>query len=33
VDYDEALALVSPRVRPVLRWAAQALNLPVERRR
>ena len=33
VDYDEALALVSPRVRPVLRWAAQAMNLPVDRRR
>jgi 8-oxo-dGTP pyrophosphatase MutT (NUDIX family) len=23
VDFDEAMALVSPRVRPVLRWAAQ----------
>jgi len=28
VDFDEALKLVSPRVRPVLRWAAQAMNLP-----
>lgn len=28
VDYDEAMQLVSPRVRPVLRWAAQAMNLP-----
>jgi 8-oxo-dGTP pyrophosphatase MutT (NUDIX family) len=27
VDFDEALALVSPRVRPVLRWAALAMNL------
>jgi 8-oxo-dGTP pyrophosphatase MutT (NUDIX family) len=27
VDFDEAMALVSPRVRPVLRWAAQVLNL------
>jgi 8-oxo-dGTP pyrophosphatase MutT (NUDIX family) len=26
VDFDEAMQLVSPRVRPVLRWAAQALN-------
>jgi 8-oxo-dGTP pyrophosphatase MutT (NUDIX family) len=25
VDFDEALALVSPRVKPVVRWAAQAL--------
>jgi 8-oxo-dGTP pyrophosphatase MutT (NUDIX family) len=25
VDFDEALELVSPRVKPVLRWAAQAL--------
>jgi len=25
VDFDEALELVSPRVRPVVRWAAQAL--------
>jgi 8-oxo-dGTP pyrophosphatase MutT (NUDIX family) len=32
VDFDEALRLVSPRVRPVLRWAAQVLNLPTERR-
>ncbi len=27
VDYDEAMALVSPRVRPVLKWAAQVMNL------
>lgn len=27
VDYDEALKLVSPRVRPVLYWAAQVMNL------
>jgi 8-oxo-dGTP pyrophosphatase MutT (NUDIX family) len=27
VDFDEAMALVSPRVRPVLRWAAQVMNL------
>ena len=27
VDYDEALQLVSPRVRPVLHWAAQVMNL------
>jgi 8-oxo-dGTP pyrophosphatase MutT (NUDIX family) len=25
VDFDEALELVSPRVKPVIRWAAQAL--------
>jgi 8-oxo-dGTP pyrophosphatase MutT (NUDIX family) len=25
VDFDEALQLVSPRVKPVIRWAAQAL--------
>jgi 8-oxo-dGTP pyrophosphatase MutT (NUDIX family) len=25
VDFDEALELVSPRVKPVVRWAAQAL--------
>jgi 8-oxo-dGTP pyrophosphatase MutT (NUDIX family) len=25
VDFDEALDLVSPRVKPVLRWAAQRL--------
>ena len=31
VDFDEAMALVSPRVKPVLRWAARAMNLPVER--
>jgi bis(5'-nucleosidyl)-tetraphosphatase len=27
VDYDEAVSLVSPRVRPVLKWAAQVMNL------
>ena len=27
VDFDEATQLVSPRVRPVLRWAAQVMNL------
>ena len=27
VSYDEALKLVSPRVRPVLHWAAQVMNL------
>jgi hypothetical protein len=27
VYFDEAMALVSPRVRPVLRWAAQVMNL------
>lgn len=27
VNFDEAMELVSPRVRPVLKWAAQALNL------
>ena len=27
VDYDEAMTLVSPRVRPVLKWAAQVMNL------
>jgi bis(5'-nucleosidyl)-tetraphosphatase len=26
-DYEEALQLVSPRVRPVLHWAAQVMNL------
>jgi bis(5'-nucleosidyl)-tetraphosphatase len=26
VEFDEALKLVSPRVRPVVRWAAQALE-------
>jgi 8-oxo-dGTP pyrophosphatase MutT (NUDIX family) len=30
VSYDEAMDLVSPRVRPVLKWAAQALNLGSE---
>ncbi len=28
---DEAAKLVSPRMQPVLRWAAMILNLPVER--
>jgi 8-oxo-dGTP pyrophosphatase MutT (NUDIX family) len=28
VDYDQALRIVSPRVRPVVQWAAQVLNLP-----
>ena len=32
VDFDEAMALVSPRVKPVLRWAARAMNLGGERR-
>ena len=27
VNFDEALKLVSPRVRPVLHWAAQVMNL------
>ncbi len=27
VDFDEALELVSPRVRPVLAWVAQVMNL------
>lgn len=27
VDFDEAIELVSPRVRPVMRWAAQVMNL------
>ena len=26
-DFDEAMKLVSPRVRPVLQWAAQVMNL------
>jgi 8-oxo-dGTP pyrophosphatase MutT (NUDIX family) len=26
VDYDEAMQLVSPRVRPVVRWAADRLE-------
>ena len=31
-DFDEAIRIVSPRVRPVLEWAAQVLNLlPAER--
>jgi 8-oxo-dGTP pyrophosphatase MutT (NUDIX family) len=28
--FDEAMELVSPRVRPVLRWAAQVMNLPAD---
>ena len=32
VDYDEALRLVSPRVRPVVQWAAQVMNLPATER-
>jgi 8-oxo-dGTP pyrophosphatase MutT (NUDIX family) len=27
VDYDEAMDIVSPRVRPVVQWAAQVINL------
>jgi 8-oxo-dGTP pyrophosphatase MutT (NUDIX family) len=30
VDYDEAMELVSPRVRPVVKWAAQVTNLPMD---
>ncbi len=30
VDYDEAMELVSPRVRPVVKWAAQVTNLPLD---
>jgi 8-oxo-dGTP pyrophosphatase MutT (NUDIX family) len=26
-DYDEAMQLVSPRVRPVVKWASQVMNL------
>jgi 8-oxo-dGTP pyrophosphatase MutT (NUDIX family) len=32
VDFDEAMALVSPRVKPVLRWAARVMNLDGESR-
>lgn len=32
VTYDEALELVSPRVRPVVQWAAQVMNLDGESR-
>jgi 8-oxo-dGTP pyrophosphatase MutT (NUDIX family) len=32
VDFDEAMALVSPRVKPVLRWAARVMNLSGEPR-
>jgi 8-oxo-dGTP pyrophosphatase MutT (NUDIX family) len=28
VDYDEAMRIVSARVRPVVQWAAQVMNLP-----
>ena len=28
VDFEEALRIVSPRVRPVVQWAAQIMNLP-----
>ena len=27
VNFDEALELVSPRVKPVVRWAAQAIEV------
>jgi 8-oxo-dGTP pyrophosphatase MutT (NUDIX family) len=30
VDFDEAMALVSPRVKPVLRWAARVMNFDGE---
>ena len=30
VSFDEAMELVSPRVRPVLNWAAQVANLGAE---
>lgn len=30
VDYDEAMQLVSPRVRPVVKWSAQVTNLPLD---
>jgi 8-oxo-dGTP pyrophosphatase MutT (NUDIX family) len=32
VDFDEAMALVSPRVKPVLRWAARVMNFDGESR-
>ena len=32
VAFDEAMALVSPRVKPVLRWAARVMNLDGESR-
>ena len=32
VDFDEAMRLVSPRVRPVLRWASNVMNLQYGRR-
>jgi 8-oxo-dGTP pyrophosphatase MutT (NUDIX family) len=28
VSFDEAMKLVSPRVKPIVRWAAQVMNLP-----
>ena len=31
-DYDEALDLVSPRVRPVVQWAVQVMNLDADLR-
>jgi len=30
VDYDEAMAIVSPRVRPVVKWAGQVINLDAD---
>ena len=30
VNYEEAMDLVSPRVRPVVKWAAQVINLRAE---
>jgi 8-oxo-dGTP pyrophosphatase MutT (NUDIX family) len=32
VDFDEAMRLVSPRVKPVLRWASNVMNLQYGRR-
>ena len=32
VDYDEAMTLVTPRLKPVLRWAARVMNLDGEPR-
>ncbi len=32
VGFDEAMGLVSPRVRPVLQWAAQVMNLAADGR-
>jgi bis(5'-nucleosidyl)-tetraphosphatase len=31
VDFDEAMALVSPRVKPVLRWASRMMGLETPR--